>query len=182
MPAFGRNSSKQLVTLHHDLQIILTELVEVYDISITQGARTVEDQIRNIRNGASKTLNSRHIPRDPSTGKYDPNAPACAADVIPWQKGVNPWPTDDDSRVIREKKKGRLYFMQGRITEIARRHSIKIRQGVDWDGDSDFFDQKFDDLPHVELLLIHWPKLVVEGALLEEANEALLSRELPAYG
>ncbi len=178
--SYGLGSQAVLVTLHHDLQIILTELIEFFDVSLEQGARTVEEQIRNIRNGASKTLDSRHIPRD-EEGRYDPSKPAIAVDIIPYTKGVNPWPHDDDTPAMRQKKMHRFYYMQGAILTIAHTHGIAIRQGVDWDMDADFFDQRFDDGPHVELIRTDWPKLVVEGELLEMANEALKSKGLPKH-
>lgn len=178
--SYGRSSQAVLATVHHDLQIILTHLIEVYDVQLLQGARSVEEQIRNIRRGVSKTLDSRHIPRD-SEGRYDPTQPAIAVDLAPYQSGVNPWPLDSDSRVIREKKKGRFYFMQGIIRQIAHTHDIAIRQGVDWDLDNDFLDQSFDDLPHVELHRHDWPRLVVVGEVLEMANESLRARGLSEW-
>lgn len=176
--SFGRRSDAQFVTLHHDLQIILTSAIEIYDFSITQGARSIEQQILNISRGVSKTIDSRHIPRD-NDGRYNPNAPALAADCTPYTQGVNPWPQDSDPRHIREKKKARFYYLQGILYSIAQQHSIAIRQGVDWDGDADFFDQTFDDLPHIELPSS--AKLWLPDDLLEQANEALLARGLKAY-
>lgn len=178
---YGRASTAVFVTLHHDLQLILTDLIRIYNVSLIQGARSVEEQIRNIRRRASKTLDSRHIPRD-ATGKYDPSKPAIAVDLVPYQKGVNPWPQDSDPSVVRQKKAHRFYFMQGMIFRIAAEHSITIRQGVDWDGDADFLDQKFDDLPHIELVRPDWPRLVVDDEdLLALANEALRSRGLKEH-
>ncbi len=180
MPSFGTASNSQLITVHHDLAIILGDAIEIFDFSIFQGARTVEEQIRNIRKGVSKTLDSRHIPRG-EDGKYDPNAKGSAVDCLPYQKGVNAWPQDSDPSKIRIKKAHRFYYMQGIFLTIAKRHKIAIIQGVDWDMDGDFFDQSFDDLPHLQLAM-RLPKLRVEGDLLEMANEALLSRGLKAHG
>ena len=176
---FGRASSAEFVTLHHDLQIILTGAIEVFDFSITQGGRTIEEQVRNIRRGVSKTIDSRHIPRDEG-GMYDPNAPCIAADCAPYQGGVNPWPQDSDTIIVRQKKAHRFYFMQGIFYSIAKREWIKVRQGVDWDMDGDIFDQTFDDLPHIELRLVT-PPLVLPKDMLRIANEALMSRGLREY-
>lgn len=176
---FGTASSAQLTTVHHDLAIIMGEAIEIFDFSIHQGARTVEEQIRNIRKGVSKTLDSRHIPRN-TDGEYDPNAKGMAADCLPYTKGVNPWPQDSDPSKVRQKKAHRFYYLQGIFYTIAKRNSIDIIQGVDWDMDGDFFDQTFDDLPHIQLA-VRLPKLRVEGELLEMANEALLSRGLKAH-
>lgn len=179
MPDFGRNSTSQLVTMHHDLQILATDVVEIYDISIEQGRRTIPEQIANIRRKVSKTIDSRHIPRD-AEGNYDPNAPCIAGDFIPYQKGINPWPQPDEPRVVQQKKARRFYYMQGIFLAMAHKHDIPIIGGVDWDGDGDFFDQSFDDMPHVQLA-IKLPKLIVPADLLDMANEALTSRGLPEY-
>lgn len=178
--SYGRSSQAVLVTVHPDLEIIAMHVIEVFDIRLLQGARTIEEQIWNIRRGVSKTLNSRHIPRD-EEGRYDPNQPAIALDFAPYKFGVNPWPVDSDSRATREKKKGRWYYAQGIIRQVAHEHGIEIRQGVDWDMDGNFFDQSFDDLGHVELVQLDWPPLIVEGELLERANAALRSRGLPEW-
>lgn len=177
----GRDSQREIATLHPDLRVIVLGLIEVYDHSVEGGARTVDEQIGNIRRRVSKTLDSRHIPRD-ENGLYDPSMPSIAVDLVPWQQGVNPWPQDDDTPKVRAKLKGRFYFMQGIVRQIAHSNGIEIRQGQDWDRDNDFLDQSFDDLPHLELWIPSWPKLIVEGELLERANEALTSRGLPAYG
>ena len=112
MPKFGAHSSGEMAKLHHDLAIVASRVIEIYDFSVQQTARTIEEQIRNIRKGVSKTVDSRHIPRD-DDGNYDPRALAIAGDFIPYQKGVNPWPQDDDDPSIRQKKAHRFYYMQG---------------------------------------------------------------------
>jgi peptidoglycan L-alanyl-D-glutamate endopeptidase CwlK len=173
--SYGRASQAALITAHHDLQIIMADVIEVYDVQILQGARTIEEQIRNITKGVSKTLNSDHIPRN-DDGEYDSSAPAMALDVVPYAAGVNPWPLD----AVRQKKAHRFYFMQGIIYRVAHEHGITIQQGVDWDMDGDLFDQSFDDLPHVALAR-PLPPLVVTGDLLVMANEALRSRGLSEW-
>ena len=177
--SFGRASQSALVTVHHDLQIILTDVIEVYDVQILQGARSIEEQVRNITKGVSKTIDSDHIPRN-DKGEYDPSAPAMAVDVVPYAKGVNPWPLDSDTPEVRQLKAHRFYYMQGMIRLAAHKLGIKIQQGVDWDMDGDFFDQSFHDLPHVALAR-PVPRLVVKGELLEIANEALKSRGLKEW-
>lgn len=176
----GARSAGELATCHHDLAIIAGDLLEVYDHSVFQGARTVEEQIRNILKGASKTVDSFHIPRD-AEGNYDPTEPCMAFDLLPYSRGVNPWPQAQEPRGVQTKKANRFYFMQGIVLAIADRHKIKIIQGVDWNMDGDFFDQRFDDLPHVQLVVPKWPRLILPPDLLLQANEALRSRDLPEY-
>jgi hypothetical protein len=176
----GAGSAGELATCHHDLQIIAGDLLEGFDHSIYQGARTVEEQIRNILRGASKTIDSFHIPRD-ADGLYDPSVPCLAMDALPYSKGINPWPMPEDSRKLQTMKANRFYYMQGLIRKIAENHGIEIVQGVDWDMDGDFFDQKFHDLPHIQLVRLDWAPLVLPTELLEQANEALRSRGLRPY-
>jgi hypothetical protein len=177
--SFGLGSQSALVTVHHDLQLVLAEVIEVYDVQVLQGARSIEEQIRNITKKVSKTLNSDHIPRN-ERGEYDPSQPAMAVDVVPYSKGVNPWPLDSDAPEVRQKKAHRFYYMQGLVRMAAHKLGIKIQQGVDWDMDDDLFDQSFDDLPHVALAR-PLPPLVVKGELLDMANDALKSRGLPPW-
>lgn len=177
---YGRSSRAVLATVHPDLQLIAMRVIKIFDIRLLQGARTVWHQIANIRRGVSKTLDSRHIPRD-EDGRYNPRRHAFALDFAPYLTGVDPWPRDGDSHVLREKKKGRWYYAQGIIRCVAHDESIEIRQGIDWDMDGNFFDQSFDDLGHVELVRSDLPRLVVEGQMLEMANEALASQGLPEW-
>jgi hypothetical protein len=45
----------------------------------------------------------------------------------------------------------RFAYMQGLIKGIAMAKGIKIRSGIDWDGDGDITDHSFMDYPHFEL-------------------------------
>lgn len=108
----------------------MEELVKDYDITIIYGARTVEEQRQLVAEGLSKTMDSKHIPRE--------DGYAYAVDVAPY-------PIDWEY-------KEPYYYMWGRIEEIAKRRGVKLRWGGDWDMDKDFNDQTFMDLVHVELL------------------------------
>lgn len=179
--AFGKKSTARRATLHPNLCLLVDELILYYDFSVDGGARTVEDQIENIwPKKVSKTIDSRHIPRD-AEGNYDPNGLAIATDLTPYKKGISPWARPSDTPIVREKKKARFYFLQGALYAIARSAGIEIRQGIDWDRDADLFDQDFDDLPHVELVIPNWPRLRLPPDLLARANEALRKRGLPEY-
>ncbi len=46
----------------------------------------------------------------------------------------------------------RFYQLVGFVKGIASQMNIKIKCGADWDGDNEFKDQSFHDLPHYELL------------------------------
>jgi len=44
------------------------------------------------------------------------------------------------------------YFLAGVLLTTAEEVGVKLRWGGDWDGDTDFSDQTFDDLGHFELV------------------------------
>ena len=141
---YGSKSRTQLDTCDPRLRTIFNKLIEFIDVSILEGRRTFAQQLRNIGKKVSKTINSRHIPRK-DDGAIDTTGLSKAVDAAPYPIR---WP--DRSR-DREKQIARFYYMQGAIRAIAHYEDIPIRQGVDWDGDGDFFDQTFDDLPHTEI-------------------------------
>jgi peptidoglycan L-alanyl-D-glutamate endopeptidase CwlK len=147
---FGHSSTKQLETLHPDLRRILERAIQIIDFSVTEGRRSIDTQIVYLRRGVTRTIDSRHIPRD-GEGRYDDEGLSEAADLTPYQPGVNPWPQPGDSPAEADKKVRRFYFLQGVLYAIARDEGIDVRLGVDWDSDLDFFDQSFDDLGHIEL-------------------------------
>lgn len=166
--AYGESSQRRLGTAHHDLQIIAVRLIDFMDITILQSSRTIEEQIINIVNGVSETINSRHIPRD-ADGHYAPQLPSMALDLAPY-------PIDWNSDLWMRK----AYFMQGMIRVIAEQEGIAIIQGVDWDMDSVFRDQTFHDAPHLQLDK-PLPRLIVPASLLESANAALADEGLPEW-
>jgi peptidoglycan L-alanyl-D-glutamate endopeptidase CwlK len=160
---FGENSQRQFDTLHEDLQNIFFFAIKKIDFTILEGRRTIEQQKINFIKGVSHTMDSRHIPRFSDgeyRGHYNYMGDSCAADIFPYQVGINPWPISSDSIEIKQKKLYRFYFLQGVIYSTAHALGIEIRQGIDWDRDFDFFDQTFDDMGHIELVTVDIPKLI----------------------
>jgi peptidoglycan L-alanyl-D-glutamate endopeptidase CwlK len=131
MAAFGTASEKQLATCHPDLQRLFRRVVEFWDCQVLEGKRTEAQQRINLANGVSKTFNSKHV--------FPPNGPSLAADVAPFPVKWNDLP--------------RFYAFAGFVIGTARELGIKIRWGGDWDSDREFSDQKFNDLPHFELVI-----------------------------
>lgn len=168
---FGRTSSRELDTVEPELRRVLERAIEIVDFSVIEGRRSIDTQIRYLRKGVTKTIDSRHIPRD-DDGVYQPDGLSQAVDLTPYQKGVNPWPLAGDSPEVREKKKHRFYFLQGILYAIARDEGVDVRLGVDWDTDLDFFDQRFDDLGHIELA-VERAKLKVPEELEADVKAAL---------
>jgi peptidoglycan LD-endopeptidase CwlK len=129
MPKFGAKSSAQLLTCHPDLQRVFNEVVKRWDCTVIEGARTVAQQEENMRRGVSQTMASKHIP--------GPDGYSRAADVAPF-------PVDwQDSE--------RFRAFGGYVLGTADMLGVSLIWGGDWNGNRDFKDQKFIDLPHFEL-------------------------------
>lgn len=98
------------------------------DFFVNEGKRSVERQKMLVAQGASKTMNSKHI-----TGH--------AVDLVPVAvKGVIPWNDSKKFDAI-----GKAMF------KAAAELGVKIRWGKDWNGNG-IADEKFVDSPHFELV------------------------------
>ncbi|TET41431.1 MAG: M15 family peptidase [Dehalococcoidia bacterium] len=129
MPRFSEKSLTILATCDERLQRICMELIRQYDVKIIQGFRGQMDQEKAVKEGKSK----KHWPMS----KHNQH-PSIAVDVVPF-------PIDWEDRE-------RFFYMAGLFMAIANFMGIGIRWGGDWDRDKDFDDQRFDDLPHIELI------------------------------
>jgi hypothetical protein len=129
MPKFGNSSATRLATCHPDLQKLFNEVIKNYDCTILQGHRSKEEQDEFFRTGRSKVQypNSKHN-----------SSPSMAVDVVPYPIDWNDW--------------NRFYHFAGYVKGVADSLGIRIRSGIDWDGDNDFNDNTFNDAPHFELL------------------------------
>ena len=134
---FGKKSQDNLDTCDPEIILLCEEVIEIIDISILCGHRNEQDQTIAFNEKRSKVVwpNSNHnvIPSD-------------AVDVAPYP--IN-WGESGTSRE-RMIALHRFYHMWGLFQAIAYDKNIKIRWGGDWDRDNDFFDQKFNDLVHIE--------------------------------
>ena len=129
MPSFGERSLVQLNTCHPSLIELFTEVIKYWDCTIIEGKRTLEQQQLNLSTGASRKLNSKHIPV---------NGFSMAVDVSPYP--------------IKWTDYNRFYAFAGFVIGTAVQLGIKVRWGGDWNSNRDFSDQKFNDLVHFELL------------------------------
>ena len=151
MPSFGKRSKKNLDTCHKDIQAICNELIKFYDFSVIYGIRTTQEQMDLYAQGRSKldgvTKKSKHQGRPDDEGEIV----SWAVDIMPYKKGTNAFSG-------KEKDARRFYAMMGMVKAIAFRLkeegviSHNVRFGMDWDSDDVFDDQRFDDLPHFELV------------------------------
>ena len=138
MPKFGKRSLLCIDTCHPDLQQLLHEVIKKVDISVRWGWRGEKDQNGFVAAGTSRTRwpNSKHNNVDD-----DGNPESLAFDAYPY-----PVPPRTAAGLRRH------CWVSGYIKATADRMGIKLRQGIDWDGDGDFSDQRLNDLVHHELL------------------------------
>lgn len=137
MPTFSEVSRQRLATCDLRLQDILNEVIKYVDFTILEGHRGREAQERAFADGKSKL----HYPH----GKHN-SLPSRAVDIAPWLPDVR----IDWKDVV---AMGRL---MGFVQLIAMQKGIKLRFGLDWDGDWRTVDrdpdEDFLDAPHIELV------------------------------
>jgi len=128
MPKFGSTSMKNLSSCHPNLQRLATEVIKYVDHCITCGHRDQVAQDKAFAEGKSKLKwpNGEHN-----------RIPSNAMDVAPYLTDWN----DTESFTL----------LAGMYYGIACTMGIKIRLGIDWDGDFKTSDHKFKDRPHIEL-------------------------------
>lgn len=126
---FSEASFAKLKTCHPDLIRLFERVLQVHDCTIVCGHRNQQDQDEAVRTGKSKT--------PWPTSKHN-TTPSRAVDVVPCPVDWN------DMK--------RFYYFAGVVKGVAASMGIRIRSGLDWDGDNDFKDQTFTDAPHFELL------------------------------
>lgn len=146
MPTFtySARSKAHLATCHPALIRLMEYVLEVYDHVIIEGHRGKEAQNEAFESGHSKV-------RWPD-GKHNKN-PSIAVDAAPYDpvlNGVN-WNTDHRTREGRANLL-RFYHFAGIVQGIGYRVNIPVRWGGDWNTNTHFDDQTFNDLVHFELL------------------------------
>ena len=131
---FGKTSTAHLLTVHRDLQVICRDALFVvpFDLTVTCGRRSREDQQTAVAEGRSKV----HWP----DGNHNVRLPGELARAV----DIHPYPVDfQDVR--------RYYILGGVMLACAHELDVDLRWGGDWDGDGTLTDQTFNDLPHFEL-------------------------------
>ena len=130
---FGQRSESRLATCDHRLQQVarLALSLSPFDLVVLEGHRSLARQQALYQQGASKIDGVKRM----GNHQYSPSR---AIDIAPhpidWQ----------DTR--------RFYVLAGVMEAAARISGVQIRGGYDWDGDGEFNDQTFHDLPHFELV------------------------------
>jgi peptidoglycan L-alanyl-D-glutamate endopeptidase CwlK len=133
MPIFGKTSRERLETCHPDIQEVLNEAIKHYDFVVVCGHRNKEEQDKAYAQGLSKARwpDSKHN-----------TFPSMAVDVAPY---------DASKRAIDWNDRTAFARLAGFIQGLAAAKGIKLRYGGDWDGDGIMEEEKFRDLPHLEI-------------------------------
>lgn len=136
MPQLSQASQDKLATCDQRLQDILNEAIKIVDFTVLTGHRNQADQDKAVAEGKSQ--------KKWPTGNHN-SLPSRAVDIAPWLPEVK----IDWNDVVGF---GRL---MGVVQAIAFTHGVKLRYGLDWDGDYRTVgrdpNEHFLDAPHVEL-------------------------------
>lgn len=118
----NQRSENNLKGVHPDLIKVVREVEKStnLDFIITEGLRTVERQKQLVKEGKSKTMNSRHI-----TGK--------AIDIVPVVSGEVSWNIKDFKSILQV------------FRDAAKKLGVPLEFGADWKS---FVDAPHIQLPH----------------------------------
>ncbi|MCK4620716.1 MAG: M15 family metallopeptidase [Desulfuromonadales bacterium] len=129
MPKFSAKSMSILETCRPELQKLCLEVVKTFDCSVISGRRGQLEQEKLFKDGKSNA----HWGESPHN-----YGESFAVDVIPYP--VN-WEETD-----------RFALFAGYVLRTAEEMGIELKWGGDWDRDYHLSDNRFDDLPHFELV------------------------------
>ena len=151
----SQKSINRLVGVHPDLVKVVKRAIEITeeDFIVGEGVRSLSTQKKYVRDGKSKTLDSRHL--------VAPNGYSHAVDLWLWKKGGVSWDTSDarsfytvshDDDYVNYQEIGTSMLLASEELDIP------IRWGADWDGDGQHTDHSFIDWVHFELPVGAYPK------------------------
>ena len=130
---FSTKSLDRLHGVHPALVDLCFAILQVHDITVVYGKRSIAEQLILFNKGLSKTMVSKHLQQEDGF--------AHAVDLCPY-------PIDwEDTK--------RFYYLAGMMLALAPRYlpaNYTLRWGGDWDSDNDLDDQTFMDLVHFELI------------------------------
>lgn len=141
MPKFGDHSIKSMVGTHPLLQKLWNDLIQFVDFTVINGLRSQRQEEIYIAQGLSKTNNSKHLLQADGYGH--------ANDVAPYPPA---W--DDDSKVVLSQWEIDQIHFAGLVKGFALAKGIRIRTGVDWNGDNRKIGAGFKDYDHFELAAV----------------------------
>jgi peptidoglycan LD-endopeptidase CwlK len=132
---YGRSSEAKLVGVHPSLVKVCRRALQIssesadpVDWSIVDGLRTQAQQLALFNAGASRTLNSAHLPAEDGLGR--------AIDFRIWLgQNVNPYPLKSDPPEVVRAKLARHELVATYFFEAADELVFPLQWGNDWDID-----------------------------------------------
>ena len=125
---FGTRSRSNLNTANHQLVALCEEVIKHIDFSVIEGHRTLERQKELFDAGKSQ------IDGITRKGNHNYN-PSMAVDVIPYEKGHNPFDGSEKSELM-------FYRLNREFQRAGKKLGIPFTWGGTW---------SFYDYPHYEL-------------------------------
>lgn len=129
MPRFSEASEVALASCDPRLQDLLRVAIKRFDFRVLEGHRSLERQQEMFASGVSKAR--------PGQSKHN-LYPSLAVDIAPY-------PIDWADRE-------QFTLLAGYLMGLAESKGINLRWGGDWDQDFEVADNRFDDLPHFEIV------------------------------
>lgn len=136
---FTKAGQAELKTVHPKLQELANDVSNYFNCSILDGARTIEQQRKNVASGLSQTMQSKHLPASDGYSH--------ALDIAIYPQNWN----DTTSPKMSQWEVDQVYFM-GFMMGMAAERGLHVRYGGDWNSDGKLIGQGFRDLDHVELV------------------------------
>jgi len=126
---FGDRSKNNLKDVESKIIDICNETIKHYNFSVIEGHRSLERQ--------KELFDDRKSQIDGISQKGNHNyLPSKAVDIIPYEKGKNPFDGSQESELM-------FYKLYVEIQKASEKLDIKIKWGGSWNN--------FKDLPHFEL-------------------------------
>lgn len=135
---FGRGSMGNFDRVDPRLIVIASGaiLITPVDFMVFDGARSLQEQRKNVADGVSWTMNSKHVI------DFDvPGQTAQAIDCVPWVEGQLRWEDGEGNPMIDEFK----YIAQA-MKKVARWHNIPLKWGANKIYGGDW--TKYNDMAH----------------------------------
>jgi peptidoglycan L-alanyl-D-glutamate endopeptidase CwlK len=144
---YGTASENHIAGLTARLQRVMRSVIHLCDVTILDGIRTRAEQERNLANGASTTLRSKHLPQPPDNKSKAVDATLHPVNWDALERGFQAVRrVDPELRILEH------MWMMGAIAGVAHEQGVKVRQGTDWNRNAQMEDQTFNDLVHTEIL------------------------------
>jgi len=137
MPSFGNKSKERLATIDPRLVKVLTEAIKLMDFTVLCGHRTLAEQQALYAQGRTEPGNIVTKCDGIIRKSNHQTSPSVAVDIAPW-----PVDWDDVQSFV---------YLAGLVMGLSVSMGIPVRWGGDWNRNYILDDDRFDDLPHLEL-------------------------------